>query len=101
MMKEIQQISEDRWGRLETKIRALTVTQPHEWTDTGSALRGQDYCDHVASVVRTGDILAGRVKGTETYLTNVGLDDAGGWRCFIIRRPLTLAQKRRVKDSSD
>ena len=46
-MKEVQQMSDNRWGMLEAKIRALTVTQLHEWTDTGSVLRGQDYCDHV------------------------------------------------------
>lgn len=102
-MKENQQMSDDRWGMLEAKIRALTVTQLHEWTDTGSVLRGQDYCDHVASVVRAGDVLAGRVEGTKTYLANVGLDDAGeltgvctcpvGFRCKHTVALMLVAQK--------
>ena len=102
-MKENQQMSDDRWGMLEAKIRALTVTQLHEWTDTGSVLRGQDYCDHVASVVRTGNILAGRVEGTKTYLANVGLDDEGeltgvctcpvGFRCKHTVALMLVAQK--------
>ena len=102
-MGENQQVPDARWERLEAKIRALTVTQLHEWTDTGSVLRGQDYCDHVATVVRTGDILAGRVKGTKTYLTNVGLDDTGeltgfcscpvGFRCKHTVALILVAQK--------
>lgn len=102
-MKENQPMSDDRWGMLEAKIRALTVTQLHEWTDTGSVLRGQDYCDHVGSVVRAGDVLAGRVEGTKTYLANVGLDDEGeltgvctcpvGFRCKHTVALMLVAQK--------
>ena len=61
-------------------IREFTWKQIVDWVGDRTASRGEAYDSRVGSVLWTGDCLAAKIRGTETYVTNLLEDGKGGLR---------------------